>query len=85
MTPITTSTITTRRVMAEQPEIVWDPIKKRYAAYLFMYGDNQFLGYFQTPEDAARGRTAAAHFYVQDFLDHSEDNLRSTERYPRDV
>ena len=71
--------------MTELPEIVWDPIKKRYAGYLFMHGDNQFLGYYQTPEDAAQGRTAAALCYINDFVTRPEEPANLSQRYPRDV
>jgi hypothetical protein len=51
-------------------DIVWDEIKKRYRAYLFMDGEQKFLGYFQTPEDAAMGRRQQAYLYIQEFLNY---------------
>jgi hypothetical protein len=51
-------------------DIVWDEIKKRFKAYLFMDGERKFLGYFQTPEDAAMGRRQQAYLYIQEFLNH---------------
>ena len=66
--------------MTEKPDIIWDPIKKRFKAYLLMHGDYQFLGYFQTPEDAAQARTASAWLYVQDFV---TQDLDANCRYPR--
>jgi non-ribosomal peptide synthetase component E (peptide arylation enzyme) len=66
--------------MTEKPDIIWDPIKKRFKAYLLMHGDYQFLGYFQTPEDAAQARTASAWLHVQDF---AGERSSSSHRYPR--
>lgn len=54
----------------EQPDIVWDEIKKRFKAYLFMHGQRQFLGYFQNPEDAAMARKQSAHLYIQEFANY---------------
>ena len=51
-------------------DIVWDEIKKRFKAYLFMDGELKFLCYFQTPEDAAMGRRQQAYLYIQEFLNH---------------
>ena len=66
--------------MTEKPDVIWDPIKKRFKAYLLMHGDYQFLGYFQTPEDAYQARTAAGWLHVQDFAHHRPD---PAVRYPR--
>jgi len=60
-------------------DVAWDYVKKRYRAYLYMYGDRQFLGYFQTPEDAYMARTASAWCYVHDFLCPESNEGR----YPR--
>lgn len=51
----------------EQPDIVWDQVKKRFRAYLTQHGKRQFLGYFQTPEDAAMARKQSAHIHVDSF------------------
>jgi len=66
--------------MTDCPDIAWDQIKKRFKAYLLMHGDYQFLGYFQTPQDAYQARTASAWLHVQDFACDRPD---STHRYPR--
>jgi len=69
--------------MTDFEDVVWDPIKKRYRAYLYMHGDRQLLGYFQTPEDAYKGRTQSAWFYVNDFLHYANGAPSASERYPR--
>lgn len=66
--------------MTDEPDIVWDSVKGRYLAYLNLYGDRQFLGSFQNPDDAAKARTASAWLHVYDFASHRPD---STQRYPR--
>lgn len=54
----------------EEPNIVWDQVKKRFRAYLTMHGERTLLGYFQSPEDAAIARTQSAQHYIQCFLNH---------------
>jgi hypothetical protein len=58
--------------LPRQPQAMNDSheIKKRYRAYLFMDGEQKFLGYFQTPEDAAMGRRQQAYLYIQEFLNY---------------
>ena len=53
-----------------EPDIVWDEIKKRFRAYLLMDGERRFLGYFQSLEDAATSRRQQAYLYIQEFLNH---------------
>ena len=54
----------------EQPNIIWDEVKKRFKAYLTMNGERTLLGHFHSPEDAAMARTQSAQHYVQSFVNH---------------
>jgi len=78
-----TTTTKLSSAMTDTDDIVWDSIKKRYRAYLNMHGDRQFLGYFQTPEDGYKARTASAWLHVYDFADYTDDTPQRIERYPR--
>ena len=51
----------------DQPDIIWDEIEKKYRAYLFMNGRHQFLGYFQSFDDACMARTQSAWCFVEEF------------------
>lgn len=51
----------------DHPDIVWDPIKKRFNAHLLMDGEHVYIGSFQSLEDAAQARTASAWAFIACF------------------
>ena len=51
----------------DHPDIVWDPIKKRFNAHLLMDGEHVYIGSFQSLEDAAQARTASAWAFIASF------------------
>jgi hypothetical protein len=53
----------------DNPDIVWDPIKKRFNAHLLMDGDHVYIGSFRSVEDAAQARTSSAWAFVSCFAD----------------
>jgi hypothetical protein len=57
--------------LIEQHDISWNPIKKKFDAYLSMNREYVHLGSFQSVEDAAQSRTASAWSFVNLFANYS--------------